>query len=270
VVASYRLGLVDGCLFAGGEIDVEPDHLAPEGDGLVIGYVLEGVVRVSQLGQVANLGPGGFTCYDGCTPFRVSAPGQHRFLVLRVPLTHPRSVHADAGLVLARDLSTLSSAAPLAALVRAVVEHGEQLPPAVAAHVGDAVTACANAVIVEASGSPGPSGHSALFASLTRWLEDRLADPRLSARTLAAAHFLSERTVRGVFAEHGTTVSTYVRERRLERIRLDLLDPRRSQTAVSALAARWGIANASVFSRVFRRRYGVSPHQFRARHHPTR
>jgi AraC-like DNA-binding protein len=267
VVATYRLGLVDGCLFDGHGVDVRPDHRVPEGDGLIVGYVEAGTVRVEQLDQGVDLTAGRLACYDGCTPFRVSSPGPHRFLVLRVPLPRPRSVDGDAARVLARDLSHLTSTAVLTALLRALLQQPADLAPTVAAHVGDAVSACVRAVVVDALGAPQPGGRrSATFADLARWLEERLADPDLSSQALAEARFLSPRSVRAVFAEHGTTVTTYVRERRLERIRADLLDPHNDATTVASLAARWGLAEPSVFSRAFQRRYGTSPDRFRRLH----
>ena len=73
-----------------------------------------------------------------------------------------------------------------------------------------------------------------------------------------------------VASVRGTTVSQWVRERRLEHIRRDLIDPRRSSEGIAAIAASWGFADASHFSKAFRAHVGVSPSSYREHHVRTR
>jgi AraC family transcriptional regulator, positive regulator of tynA and feaB len=72
---------------------------------------------------------------------------------------------------------------------------------------------------------------------------------------------MSVRSVYRVFEETGETVSVFVQARRLVRARRDLATGR---DPVSDIAARWGFADASHFSRAFRARYGRTPRDFRA------
>ncbi|MGH3241637.1 MAG: helix-turn-helix domain-containing protein, partial [Spirillospora sp.] len=58
-------------------------------------------------------------------------------------------------------------------------------------------------------------------------------------------------------------VAGWARTQRLERARRDLTDPSQRATPVQAVAARWGFAHASDFSRAFRRAYGMSPRDYR-------
>jgi AraC-like DNA-binding protein len=58
-------------------------------------------------------------------------------------------------------------------------------------------------------------------------------------------------------------VAGWVRERRLERSRHDLLDPALAARPVSAIAARWGLVDPAHFSRLFRAAYGVPPLEYR-------
>ncbi len=55
------------------------------------------------------------------------------------------------------------------------------------------------------------------------------------------------------------TVSTWIRTRRLEQCRRDLLDPMLADRPVAAIAARWGFVDAAHFSRAFKTAFGVSP-----------
>jgi AraC-like DNA-binding protein len=76
---------------------------------------------------------------------------------------------------------------------------------------------------------------------------------------------VSRRLLYNLFEEEGTSVARWIRERRLERCRRDLLDPALSHVPASAIAMGWGFADAAHFSRVFRARYGLPPGEYRRR-----
>lgn len=105
---------------------------------------------------------------------------------------------------------------------------------------------------------PEPArGGGRSWHALTRAVEDRLpAAP--TAEELAADLSVSVRTVYQVFADNGTTVRGYIRQRRLARAREELLDPRRDDS-VATTARRWGFADQSTFAKAFRRQYGRTP-----------
>ncbi|HYP73799.1 MAG TPA: helix-turn-helix domain-containing protein, partial [Microbacterium sp.] len=86
----------------------------------------------------------------------------------------------------------------------------------------------------------------------------------LSPGSIAAAHYISTRHLHGLFQEQGTTVSTWIRMRRLEQCRRDLADPLHAGSPVAAISARWGFVDAAHFSRSFKQAYGVSPSEYRA------
>jgi AraC-like DNA-binding protein len=104
----------------------------------------------------------------------------------------------------------------------------------------------------------------ALLSSVQSFIEQRLGDPGLSPPTIAAAHHISLRHLHKLFEGHEATVGGWIRARRLERSRQDLRDPALSDWPVSAIAARWGLLDATHFSRVFRAAYGVPPAEYRA------
>ncbi|WUH98992.1 AraC family transcriptional regulator [Spirillospora sp. NBC_00431] len=91
----------------------------------------------------------------------------------------------------------------------------------------------------------------------------RLGDRDLTPGTIAAAHHISVGYLHRLFRREGRTVAGWVRTQRLERARRDLADPAQRATPVQAVAARWGFAHASDFSRAFRRAYGMSPRDYR-------
>ncbi len=100
-----------------------------------------------------------------------------------------------------------------------------------------------------------------LFPEICRWVESRLHDPRLSPREIAGAHAVSVRTLHALFAPTGESVSGFIKRRRLERARAELLE--RPDLAVTRVALRWGFTNAAHFSRCFRAEFAVSPRELR-------
>ena len=117
---------------------------------------------------------------------------------------------------------------------------------------------------------PADSRRRTLQLQIHAFLEERLGDPGLSPGGVAAAHFISVRYLHKLFETEQTTVADWIRSRRLERCRRDLLDPALSTRTVEAIGERWGLTDAAHFSRVFKRRFGVPPAEYRLLHTPRR
>lgn len=109
------------------------------------------------------------------------------------------------------------------------------------------------------------SGHPALAKRIFAYIEAHLGSADLNPARIAAAHYISTRHLHGIFHEQGVTVSSWIRTRRLERCRRDLLDPLLAERTVAAIASRWGLLDAAHFSRVFKAAYQESPSDLRVR-----
>lgn len=210
----------------------------------------------------AMLRPGDMALYDSHRPYTlVNGPG-FRSVVLMVDqqaLGLPRE--AVAQLTAVRLSSPVSEvAAPFLADVASRL--GEVSHAAAARLLHHAVDLVATACASLLDAAPHP--HAALAAQVRAYVEDHLGEADLGPASIAAAHYVSTRHLQGVFHEQGTTVSGWVRERRLERARRDLLDPLQDERPVAVIAARWGFADPAHFSRVFRAAHGTSPSRLRA------
>ncbi|QTX05366.1 helix-turn-helix domain-containing protein [Agromyces archimandritae] len=106
--------------------------------------------------------------------------------------------------------------------------------------------------------------HQALMQRIRAHIDEHLASSELGPASIAAAHFISTRHLHGLFQAQGTTVSTWIRTRRLERCRRDLMNPAYADRSVAAIAARWGFVDAAHFSRAFKAHYGHAPSEVRA------
>lgn len=108
--------------------------------------------------------------------------------------------------------------------------------------------------------------HRALVQRIRSYIDRNLAATDLGPASIASAHFISTRHLHGLFQEQGVTVSTWIRTRRLEQCRRDLIDPMLADRPVAAIAARWGFVDAAHFSRAFKSAFGISPSEYRAAH----
>jgi len=109
---------------------------------------------------------------------------------------------------------------------------------------------------------PSQSRRTDRLTPILRFLDEFLEDPALGPSSIAQRFGYSLRTLHALFARHGTTVASEIRERRLERCRLDLTRSNPGLTILD-LSGRWGFSDASHFSKLFKAKYGVGPKAYR-------
>jgi transcriptional regulator GlxA family with amidase domain len=92
------------------------------------------------------------------------------------------------------------------------------------------------------------------------WLSKHFLQPNVVARAVEAAG-VSERTLKRRFkSATGSTIIDYVQNLRIEHAKRMLEHP---STAVDEISAESGYEDASFFRRIFRRRTGLSPSEYR-------
>ncbi|KJL26425.1 Transcriptional activator NphR [Microbacterium oxydans] len=144
----------------------------------------------------------------------------------------------------------------------------DQLAGATGARLAHSALDLVSTVFTRELGLDGVSAdpHRALVQRIRSHIDRNLASTDLGPASIASAHFISTRHLHGLFQEQGVTVSTWIRTRRLEQCRRDLLDPMLADRPVAAIAARWGFVDAAHFSRAFKAAFGISPSEYRAAH----
>ena len=108
---------------------------------------------------------------------------------------------------------------------------------------------------------PVHSGRPAVRRSMD-YIEEHLAEP-ITMADLATAVGMSPRSIQAGFKEDlQTTPIAFIRDRRLDRVRLTLMEalPGDGLTVTDA-AERWGFTHLGNFSVLYRRRFGESPSQ---------
>jgi len=116
----------------------------------------------------------------------------------------------------------------------------------------------------EVFGLGGAAGaRSAHLQRICQTIETLLSDPDLTPSRVAEEHGVSLRYMQKLFTLAGNSFSNYVRSRRLERCRADLISPQHVQLSISEICFRWGFNGSAHFSRSFRNQYDISPREYR-------
>ena len=119
-----------------------------------------------------------------------------------------------------------------------------------------------------AGSSFSPQHADVLLDRVKTYIESMLHESELGAHQIAAAHYVSVRTVYRLFNKSDQSVVAYIRAKRMERCRADL--ERRLDLSIVAICRRWGISDPKHFSRQYRAQFGESPSETRRRMHGPR
>ncbi|SLN67535.1 Transcriptional activator FeaR [Pacificibacter marinus] len=105
------------------------------------------------------------------------------------------------------------------------------------------------------------------FQRVSMAIDEHLSRHELSIAEVAKQVGLSVRYVQRLFELNGGSFSRYVRRKRLERSRSDLMDRTKMSLGVAQIAHSWGFSNSAHFSRAFRDEFGISPRELRDASH---
>ncbi|MBI5334811.1 MAG: acetamidase/formamidase family protein [Burkholderiales bacterium] len=246
-------------------------------EGLLAVTVLEGSALVDhdggtlalRAGDVLLLAPGGGWRLGFITPWRALAVRLRPQALLQrlLRLAGPQLAHLERG----RPLHGVCSAL-LASVAERLPGLGQADLATLETTLDGLLTSCLGGL-----GTPVETGAepaSAVQASavqlghlqrVCRTLEARLGEADMSLERLAALDGLSTRYVQRLFQTAGTTFGDHLRERRLERARMDLLNPALARVTVAEICYRWGFSDPSNFTRAFSARYGLAPRACRSR-----
>lgn len=118
------------------------------------------------------------------------------------------------------------------------------------------VAACLRGVVERREALSG--GSASLVMRIRQHIDARLAQPSLSAETVAAEFGLSRASLYRLFSPLGG-VADYIRSRRLHRAFFDLAVPGAPRVRVGEVARRWCLGSEAGFTRAFKAAYGITP-----------
>lgn len=231
-----------------------------------LGFQLRGHSVIVQDGRDAALTPGDFALYDTTRPYLVDSDDSFRMFVVMFPL---ESLHLDRGVLSEFTALRFSGRTGVGAIAsRFLAEMARQLDAGElrgALPLSDAVLDLVAATIaerVESTDAVSEDTHRrALRTRIESYISAHLSDPDLSVRGIAAEHHVSVRYLQKLFEEQNSTVSSWIRHRRLEASRRDLAS---AGIPIASIGTRWGFADAAAFARAFRQEFGMPPSHYRA------
>jgi len=215
--------------------------------------------------RVCSLEPGDFTLYDPARAFRLDFSEATQVIVIRLPLAD-----AEGRLPGLRDMAGVPMRAdhgPRAILSSFVRNAWQQLDGdelSWADSLCDVIWPLLDmAYSAEFAARPQVSTRERRREAMFRFIDAHLCDPELSAQGIAAELGVSTRYVQLMFADIGTTPGAYVQSRRLDRAARELARAG-AHAAVTEVAFASGFNDLSTFCRVFRRKFGMAPRDYRA------
>ncbi len=270
-VRAYPLGeLAVGEIDASGQVMTRTQRLIDRADEqfLVLGMQTRGTGRVAQGERQNVLTAGDCAILESHRRFELDFDAAFNLWVFAFPrhlvrLGERDRRHLAAGRVDARTGLAGVAARALLDLARSSDGLREPRPGGALALANDLLVTLLSGPLSDSRQLTGALQRT-LPLRVKDYINQRLNDPSLSPAQVAAAFGISTRYLHKLFESEPETVTHYIRDRRLERCRLRLLDPRFSQRPISTLAFDAGFNDLSGFNRAFKAKYGRSPRQLRA------
>ena len=233
--------------------------------------LLEGEGFVFQSGQCIPILPGDLVAYPSDVPYLHGLTRDSHHIVIDLESSQLfESTAADSFRSPLKVDARLPSGRLLASTLRATAVEFVDNP-----YVAEAEAVAAKCrLLVRALLAPTDPNFSgdhpdAVLLKLLRaetFIGEQLADPNLSAVTIARHMNISVRHLRRLFSARQTSVSDWIWSQRLERAQQNLISPGARCLSIGEVAFRWAFANQAHFSRRFKARFGLTPTEYRRRH----
>jgi AraC family transcriptional activator of tynA and feaB len=224
-----------------------------------------GRCRLRQNGREQWISDSDVSLNLGTTAFEFEFGDGVAMACLRLPLSGIKARTARLGGAVAHPFGASAGSQLFMGYANALVRHACELP---ASQAEEAVVVLMDLLsLAIGGGEADESTHASARRELVRracsYLDSHLGDPTLDLARVAASLGLAPRTLQALFQEQGLTFTHSLLERRLLAAERQLTDGRSVQ--VSEVAYAVGFSDLSYFNRAFRRRFGMTPRERRAR-----
>lgn len=227
-------------------------------------YARRGALRTRMAGKRFTVEPGQFVLLDNTRFYQMEMDTAHEAIDLMMPQGWLEKYLPDPGALLARPISASSGwGAPLGSLIETMLTELEDSPlprSLIAEQVG--------ALLTLATGfhEPAPSSRhrGQLARQILRRIESDYADVDLSPERIADDLGISRRYLQALLTGAGTSFVQELNATRLDRASDLLGDPRARSLSLGEIAWRCGFLDPGYFTRLFRKRFGMTPSQWRA------
>ncbi|MDJ1371008.1 AraC-like ligand-binding domain-containing protein [Gulosibacter molinativorax] len=234
---------------------------------LKFSIVEEGSALIVQDGRETALNQGDMTVYDTNRPYTLAYDGPARMSIIMFPkeqLDIPANVIAN---LTARKLSSSrGTGAIIRPFISSLAENVHSLDDFQTRRMTRSAIDLLGTLFDEELTRIVPNDEEAhLLNAIYGYIDDHIGDPGLNPAQIAAAHFISVRSLHSLFTQQQTTVSTLIRTRRLQNCHDDIVNPLLADRPLNTIASGYGFLDPAHFSRLFRNYFGISPSEMRRR-----
>lgn len=223
---------------------------------------------ISQCGRSAVLRPGDFTLYSSTDRYSIDLQEGFRQLVVQIPREDLLGRLPKADLLTGITVSGTSAIGRIAGQsALRLVDTIDSTGPAVHQYLQNTivdlfVTGLASVQEMKFELSL-PEQQILLRADAI--IHAHLKDPEFDRQALAQAMGLSVRRLTEIFQIDDRSISSTIRDMRLQNIAEDLSNPQFTRLSIREIALKWGISNHQSLIRNFKARYGMTPSAYRLR-----
>jgi AraC-like DNA-binding protein len=235
-------------------------------------YAQHGAMKTTMAGKHFTLEAGQFVLLDNTRFYQMEMETEHRALDLMMPQGWLEKYLPDPGILLARPMDGKRGwGAPLGSLLECLAGGlaSSPLPRSLIAEQVGALLAMATGIHdAGESSSPKIRHRGQLARTILRKIENEFADPDLSSDRVARECGISKSYLQTLLADSGTSFVQELNATRLDRASDMLSDQRARSLSIAEIAYRNGILDPSYFTRLFHKRFGITPREWRAGHAP--
>ena len=264
-----RLAETQLIVFRNSSMDVtrtRQDITRAKNDELFVCRQLAGSLVLEQCGREVALEKDDFCLLDPLIPYTGQFRNGSGLLVLKVPRRTMEARVGNTSAMTARALNCGSAGHLASGYLGALPECSGEADARLATLLQDQaldLVAMTLSIVMAASGANVSSPRALAYLKLRSALDDLLTDPALSPTALAKAAGLSVRHANFILADHDTSLERFIQRARLERCRRAFSDPSQARRTITEIALGWGFSDPTLFSRIFKRTYGLTPRDYR-------
>jgi AraC-like DNA-binding protein len=231
---------------------------------LMLGLQLKGSAIIEQHARQAQLQSGDFVFWDTRRPYIINFPNDWEMAVFQFPRSSftfsSKSFDSFTALTFhgQKGVTQIASRLLMGIADEARYQTFEHDTPLLEHTLGILVF-CIGHKLTDCD--LPPNYNDVLLRRISNYISANLQNPQLSAIEVAQAHGLTLSQLYRVFQSQHSTVGDYVRQRRLDRIKFELINPASRHLTIAALARKWGFLDTPHFNRVFKAQYKVTPQQ---------
>ena len=231
-----------------------------------------GGCTVEQHGRAISLRSGEWSIYDTTQPYRMTVPCPAEMFLLLIPRGRFVARNVELRNLVARKMSGRTG---LGKLIWNLISNTFDQIPDIGDHSGhdvaDIMIQMMRLALLDLSGDRAAGdSKAALRERIKLYVASHLADPELSLTKLASVTGCTKRYLHMAFHGEGVSISDFILKQRLERCRMDLLDPACARRSITDIAYSWGFNSSNHFSRCFKQSFGTSPRELRTGLSPLR